>query len=140
LSDSGDIAFTPGAHFLYTRVDPQGERITTNGKSPLDGHWPTINVHVSPQVPANRKLFLLQAGKQVQILPPARAHLYDIFSVSCDAFQEGTVETGNFAWEHLSSALLKEPDCGDYGNQNIHWYYAVDAPGYAIVAGQLLPR
>ena len=138
LSSSGEITLTPGANFFHTQVDPDGSQSTTPGKSPLDGHWPSIKIHVSSRVPIDRKISLQQEGTQVQISAPAaaRIHLYYIYNVTCDAFQGGTVGTGNFAWEPISTTILHQPDCGDYGNQNIRWSYAVSAPGYAIVSGQ----
>lgn len=137
LSSSGDITLKPGAQFLHTQVDPNGGQSITAGPSPLDGHWPSIKIHVASRVPIDRKISLQQEGTQVQINAPAaaRTHLYYIYNVTCDAFQGGTVGTGNYAWEPISTTILHEPGCGDYGNQNIHWYYAVSAPGYAIVAG-----
>ena len=141
LSNSGDIILTPGASFLYSHIGPGGVQSITDGPGPLDGHWPSLKIHVASRVPSDRKISLKQEGTEVQINAPApaRAHLYYIYNVTCDAFQGGTVGTGNFAWEPISTTTLHEPDCGDYGNQNIHWYYAVSAPGYAIVSGQHLP-
>jgi hypothetical protein len=138
LSSSGDITLKPDAQFLHTQVDPNGGQSITAGKSPLDGHWPSIKIHVASRVPIDRKISLQQEGTQVQINAPAaaRTHLYYIYNVTCDAFQGGTVGTGNYAWEPIATTILHEPDCRDYGNQNIHWYYAVSAPGYAIVSGQ----
>ncbi len=138
LSSSGDIRLTPGANFLHTQVGPDGTRSTTFGTSPLDGHWPSLKIHVASRVPSDRKLSLQQEGTQVQISAPAsaRSHLYYIYNVTCDAFQGGTVGTGNSAWEPISTTILHQPDCGDYGNQTIRWSYAVSAPGYAIASGQ----
>jgi hypothetical protein len=137
LSRSGDITLSPGAQFLHTQVDPNGGQSITDGKSPLDGHWPSIKIQVASSVPIDRKIALQQEGTQVQINAPAATHrhLYYIYNVTCNAFQGGTDATGNYAWQPLSTTILHEPDCGDYGNQNIHWYYAVSAPGYAIVSG-----
>jgi hypothetical protein len=137
LLSSGDITLTPGATFLQTQME-NGVQVTSPGKSPLDGHWPSINIHVNSLVPIDRKITLQQEGTQVQINAPAsaRAHLYYIYNVACDAFQGGTVGTGSFAWEHITVTTLHEPDCGDYGNKNIYWYYGVSSPGYAIVSGQ----
>lgn len=138
LSSSGDITLMPGAIFLHTQVGPNGMQNTTSGPSPLDGHWPSIKIHVASRVPSDREISLQQEGTQVQINAPAaaRTHLYYIYNVTCDAFQGGTVGTGNYVWEPISTTTLHEPDCGDYGNQNIHWSYAVSAPGYAIVSGK----
>jgi hypothetical protein len=138
LSNSGDIILTPGASFLHTQTGPDGVQSTTSGPGPLDGHWPSIKIRVSSRVPSDRKISLQQEVTQVQINAPAaaRTHLYYIYNVTCDAFQGGTVGTGNFAWEPISTTILHQPDCGDYGNQNIHWSYAVSAPGYAIASGK----
>jgi hypothetical protein len=90
-------------------------------------------------MPADRHLTLQREGTQVQINAPrtARAHLYYIYTVTCHAFQGGTVGTGTFAWEPLSTTIVQEPNCGDYGRQVIQWSYAVSAPGYAIASGHV---
>lgn len=138
LSSSGDITLTPGANFSQRQIDSNGSQTITDAKNPLNGHWPSIKIHVNPRVPIDRKISLQQDDTQVQVNAPApaRSHLYYIYNVTCDAFQGGTVGTGNFGWEHLSTTTLHQPDCGDYGNQNIYWYYGISSPGYAIVSGQ----
>ena len=70
----------------------------------------------------------------------ALAHLYYIYNVTCNAFQGGTVGTGNYAWQPVFTTVIHEPNCGDYGSQVIEWSYAVSAPGYAIASGQVAPE
>jgi hypothetical protein len=136
LLSSGAITLTPGARFLQIQIE-NGIQTLTNAKDPLDGHWPSIKIHVSSRVPVDRKITLQQDGAQVQINAPApaRSHLNYIYSVTCDAFQGGTVG-GTSGWESISTTTLHEPDCGDYGNKNIYWYFGVSSPGYAIVSGK----
>jgi hypothetical protein len=69
--------------------------------------------------------------------PAALAHLYYIYTVTCIAFQEGYVLTGNFAWETIAPTSVHEPNCGDAGGQILKWSYAVSAPGFAIASEQV---
>ncbi|HKV84676.1 MAG TPA: hypothetical protein VJN88_08975, partial [Ktedonobacterales bacterium] len=139
VSTSGDVTLETGANFLQTVTGPGGSQATTSGSSPLDGLWPTIAMQVAAATPANRQITLRREGAQVRISAPAAAltHLYYIYTVDCVGFQGGTVGTGNFAWEPISTTTVHEPNCGDYGDQVIQWAYAVSAPGYAIASGQV---
>ncbi len=139
VSNSGEVTLESGAHFLQTVVGPDGSQSITSAHSPLDGLWPSLTISVAAATPADRQITLQREGTQVQINAPqvARAHLYHIYTVTCNAFQGGTVVTGNFAWEPLSTTIVHEPNCGDYGSQTIQWSYAVSAPGYAIASGQV---
>jgi hypothetical protein len=134
LTNSGQVTLTAGARFLITKLGPQGEE-TTIGSSPLDGHWPSIQINVTSQVPPDRMLSLQQQGSQVLINAPsaARRHLLYMYIVTCEDFQgPGSTATGNFFWESISTNILHEPGCP---GKNVHWTYAVSAPGYAIAAG-----
>jgi hypothetical protein len=139
ISNSGEVTLESGARFLQTFVDPDGIQNITTGPSPLDGHWPSIILSVAATTPADRQLTVQREGALVRINAPraALAHLYYIYTVSCNAFQGGTVKTGNFAWEPISTTSVREPDCGDSGNQVIQWSYAVSAPGFAIASEQV---
>jgi hypothetical protein len=139
VPNSGDVTLELGADFLQTSVGPDGVQSTTNGSSPLDGHWPSITISVSPSAPLDRRISLLSEGAQVWINGPAAAlaHLYYIYTVTCDAVEGGTVGTGNFAWEPISTTVLREPDCGDEGTHTVlEWNYGVSAPGYSIASGR----
>jgi hypothetical protein len=139
VPNAGNVTLEPGADFLQTTVGPDGVQSTTNGPSPLDGHWPSITISVSPSAPLDRRISVLSEGSQVLINGPAAAlaHLYYNYTVTCDAIQGGTVGTGNFAWEPISTTVLREPDCGDEGTHTIlEWSYAVSAPGYSIASGR----
>lgn len=139
VSNSGEVTLQSGARFLQTVTGPDGSQTIASGPSPLDGLWPSLKIAVAATTPADRQITLHRQGNQVQIHAPlaARAHLHYLYTVACNAFQGGTVGTGNFAWEQISTAAVHEPDCGDYGSQVIQWAYAVSAPGYAIASGQM---
>lgn len=98
--------------------------------SPLDGHWPSLRIHVDAQVPSNRGLSLHDQGAQVMIQAPptARAHLLYMESITCDQYLGG----GPTDWSPLSTTVLSQPACP---TAHKHWQYIVIAPGYAIVAG-----
>ena len=97
---------------------------------PLDGHWPSLRIHVNPQVPANRVILLHQQGAQViiQAPPAARAHLLYRQTITCDQYAGG----GSIDWSPLSTTTLSQPVCP---TAHKHWQYIVSAPGYSIVSG-----
>lgn len=139
VSNSGEVTLQASARFLQSVTGPDGSQSITSAHSPLDGLWPSLKVSVDAATPLDRQITLQREGTQVQINAPraARSHLYYIYTVTCNAFQGGTVGTGNSAWEPISTAIVQEPDCGDYGSKTIQWSYAVSAPGYAIASGQV---
>jgi hypothetical protein len=101
--------------------------------SPLDGHWPSLHIHVNVQVPANRVLSLQDKGTQVMIQAPpaARTHLLYRETISCDGYL-GAGE-GLADWNPLATTTLSQPACP---TAHKHWKYIVSAPGYAIAAGK----
>lgn len=139
LSNSGEVTLQSGARFLQTVTGPAGSQSIASGPSPLDGLWPALKIAVAATTPSDRQITVQQEGTRVQIIAPlaARAHLYYLYTVTCHGFQGDTVGTGNFAWKPISTTVVPEPDCGDYGSQVIQWAYAVSAPGYAIASGQM---
>ena len=139
VSNTGEVTLESGANFLQTVAGPDGSQSTTSGHSPLDGRWPSIRIAVAATTPSDRQITVQRKETQVQITAPAaaRAHLYYLYTVACNAFQGGTVGTGNFAWEPIAATIVHEPDCGDYGSHVIQWSYAVSAPGYAIASGHV---
>ena len=139
VSNSGTVTLQSGASFFQFVAGPDGGGSITPAHSPLDGLWPSITISVAAATPPGRQITLQMEGTQVQINAPPAAltHLFYIYTVACNAFQGGTVGTGNFAWEPISTTTLREPNCDDYGNQVIQWSYAVSAPGYAIASGHV---
>lgn len=139
VSNSGEVTLQSGARFLQTVTGSDGSQSITSAHSPLDGLWPALKIAVAATTPADRQITVQREGTRIQIHAPlaARAHLYYLYTVTCNAFQGGTVGTGNFAWKPISTTDVPEPDCGDYGSQVIQWSYAVSAPGYAIASGSI---
>jgi len=97
---------------------------------PLDGHWPTMQLQVQPQVPQDRALTLQEQPGRVLIEAPAGAqgHLLAMQSVEC-----GLTEVVNGArWWPLATNVMEEARCP---TAHPTWVYIVSAPGYAIVFG-----
>jgi hypothetical protein len=97
---------------------------------PLDGHWPTVQLQVQPQVPQDRALTLQEQPGRVLIEAPAGAqgHLLAMQSVDC-----GLTEVVNGArWTPLATNVMEEATCP---TAHPTWVYIVSAPGYAIVSG-----
>ncbi len=121
----------------YLPLTKSGEVTITMGPmrdphlaSPLDGHWPSLHIHVDAQVPSKRMLSLHTQGAQVMIQAPpaARVHLLHRESITCDQYGDGS----HADWTPLATTVLSQPVCP---TAHKHWVYIVSAPGYAIVAG-----
>jgi hypothetical protein len=103
----------------------------SNQSTVLDGHWPSVAIHVDPRVPSDRDLVLRAQGADVFVQAPlaAQAHLLYLESMSCDHF--GGVGS-RLDWSPLASPELSQPDCP---TAHKHWQYVISAPGYAILSG-----
>jgi hypothetical protein len=139
VSITGEVTLQSGADFVQTVAGPQGSQSTTPSHSPLDGLWPSITIAVAAATPSDRHITLQQEGTQVQINAPvaALAHLYYLYTATCNAIQGGTYGIERVAWEPITTTTLHEPSCGDDGSQTTQWSYVVSAPGYAIASGHV---
>jgi hypothetical protein len=131
LTKSGQVTITPEARFLTVTKDRYGNEVTTTGSSSLNGHWPVIHINVNAKIPVDRTLSLQQQGSQITIDAPAsiQSHLVYFYSVGC----VGELGT-NGKWTPVATHTLQEPGCS---GANKHWSFAVSAPGYAIVSGEI---
>jgi hypothetical protein len=106
-------------------------RMSTSSEAPsVGGHWPSVTIHVSPQIPSYREISLRSQGTQVIVHAPpaAQEHLIYLESISCDQYGSGT----RLNWSSLPTPVLSQPACP---TPHKHWDYIVSAPGYAIVGG-----
>lgn len=99
---------------------------------PLNGHWPSLHIHVTPQIPSDHIISLGTQGTRVMIQAPqaVRTHLLYMQSISCD----NNVGGGSLSWVPLKTTVLFQPACP---TAHKHWKYIVSAPGYPIVSGSL---
>ena len=133
LTSSGRVILTAQAQFLKT----EGGGLT-HGPSPLDGHWPSLQIQVASHVPSDRLFSLHLKGSQVFVDAPPNLHLVYRFIESCvgDGYGPG-IDVGSLTWDPISTRILNVP-----GNlvgcpaKDVRWQYAVSAAGYAIVAGK----
>lgn len=130
LVASGEVAITTGVRILTLGKDG----VLRNSANPLDGHWPTLHIHVAPKIPTDRILSFHKQGSQITIDGPAfaRAHLVEYGSGSCTE-GEGSESTTNGGWTMLKSATLQALPCS---GTNRYWSYAIGAAGYAIISGE----
>lgn len=128
LTSSGLVILTAQAQFLKT----EGEGLT-RGPSPLDGHWPSLQVQVASHIPSDRLFSLRLKGSQVFVDAPPNLHLVYRFIESCVGL---STDVGSLTWGPISTRVLNVP-----GNlvgcpaKDVRWQYAVSAAGYAIVGG-----
>jgi hypothetical protein len=127
LTSSGHVTLTAKAEFLKI----EGGNIM-QAKSPLDGHWPSLQIQVASHIPSDRLFSLHLKGSQVLIDAPPTVHLVYRFIETC-----GITSVGSPTWEPISTRVLNVP-----GNlvgcpaKDVRWQYVVSAAGYAIVGGK----
>jgi hypothetical protein len=147
IPSSGKIIVKAGAEFLQTHTGPDGVQVTSTGAhSPLDGHWPSLTLSVTPVAPVDRRITLQRTGTTVQVQAPlsARSSLYYTYTLKCSnpTNAPASAEDDTIAgWQPLAGTVLHEPVCGEGEDPNarfstVHWSYAVGAPGFAIAAGE----
>lgn len=126
LTKSGAVTLTMTGTLLSSRANP------------LAGHWPSVHIQVSTQIPPDRALSLQNQPGRVQIIVPAGAkpHLLAMQSVTCANY------TGSYSqWTPFSTTELHEPKSFVQGRwqscptQRSRWVYIISAPGYPIVSG-----
>ena len=98
--------------------------------SPLDNHWPSLHITVSPRIPADRTLSLQRTNTQVTVLAPSGKQLVYMYTIACTH-----TEGGNFGWEPISTTTIKPYDDYCRGVQ-VDWTFAFAVPGYAILTGE----
>jgi hypothetical protein len=98
---------------------------------PLDGHWPSIQFQVQPQVPPDRALSLQEQPRHVLVETPAGAQI-SLLAMQALQCEEPLYLRSDAQWMPLASNVLEEPTCPGAHPQ---WTYFVSAPGYAIVSG-----
>ena len=100
--------------------------------SALDGHWPSVQIQVNPQVPPNRALTLQSQPGLVTIQVPDGAQAHLLFMQAIECASSAIQYSGNSEWAPLSTNQLHESACP---SGRSHWNYLISAPGYSIVSG-----
>jgi hypothetical protein len=134
LTNSGHLTLTAETEFFASTREPQNP-FPKQISSPLDGHWPSMQIEVAPKVPANHMISYHRVGTRVFIDAPtdARHLLQYLYGVSCsDYTDQGGTGSGNYGWEALQKNVVGEPGCP---GKNVQWTFAFGLPGYAIVQG-----
>jgi hypothetical protein len=145
LTSSGHVTFTARASFQRA-VPGQNSRVTlVTAANPLDGHWPSLQISVSTQVPSDRMLALHQLTTQAIVDVPlaARSHLLYAFEYSCGLGSiasefGGEFRVGNRMDNKISqpTITLQRPLCGNSKYKIFSWTYVVGAIGYTTLAGK----
>jgi hypothetical protein len=134
LTNSGHLTLTAETEFFASTREPQN-LFPKQISSPLDGHWPSMQIEVAPKVPANHMISYHRVGTRVFIDAPtdARYLLQYLYGVSCSDYTgQGGTGSGNYGWEALQKNVVGEPGCP---GKNVQWTFAFGLPGYAIVQG-----
>ena len=136
LTSSGHVTLTAETAFYTSARQPQNP-FPRQVTSPLEGHWPSLQIDVASKVPANRMISYHRDGARVFINAPTDAqHLLQyLYGVSCqDLNDQGGTGSGNYGWQTLQKNVVGEPGCP---GKNVHWAFAFGLPGYAIVQGNV---
>lgn len=126
LTLSGQMTLVGKTQFYTSGANTLPEPAT----SPLENHWPSLHITVSPHIPADRTLSLQRTNTQVTVLAPSGKQLVYMYTIACT-----NTAGGNFGWEPISTTTIKPFD--DYCREvQVDWTFAFAAPGYAILTGE----
>lgn len=123
LTSTGHVTLSAQATFLK----PGGGIMT----SPLDGHWPSLQIQVASKIPSDRLLSLHLNGSQLLINAPSAVHPVYQFSEMCDGL---SVASGTPSWMSIPTHMLNlSNNTAGCAEKHAHWQYVVSAVGYAII-------
>jgi hypothetical protein len=139
LTSSGDVTLTCEVLFYLLETSPQGVAGWQEGAGPLAGHLPILQIHVTPQAPADRTLSLQQEGSEAVIDVPASIALLERTYILCQDSQRDLFADGDRPdiWNPLATRVLQRPAC-PAGEKVVQWKYAIGAVGYVIAQGQYI--
>jgi hypothetical protein len=131
VTRSGAVTLSMQSARLCTPATPPCRSATPAPYLPLDGHWPTVQLQVQPQVPQDRAITLHEQPGRILIDAPAGAQGQLLAMQSVDCGLTGVVNGAR--WTPLATNVLEEPACP---SASPNWTYILSAPGYAIVSGR----
>lgn len=145
LTSSGQVTLTARAVFVKTPVGRYGLTPIITVASPLDKHWPSLQISVSAKTPSDRLISLQKQGALTIVNAPsaARGQLLEMSAGDCSFGPRASSHKGSDYWgDHLSTMTIETPQCGvtDVDGTPIpgklRWTYVVGAPGYTMVSGR----
>jgi anti-sigma factor RsiW len=143
LTSSGRMTLTVQGTFQKAALGQDGVVHIVSSTGPLDGHWPSLQIAVRAQVPAQRLISLQAQTAQVIVDAPsaARGHLLYMSVFDC-VDGRSSQHGGPDYWINLTTNAIEKPQCGFSVTNGtptpatfVHWVYVVGAPGYSIVSG-----
>ena len=136
LQQSGQLTLTSPAN-LYT--GPASQQIfpePTSLPDPFGSQGLVARIHVSPTIPADRRISFKVQGYNAIVKAPllARGPLLYAYSIGCQDYNNdgGSTGSGNFSWDTLTNATVHRPGCP---GKNLQWSFAFAIPGYAVAVG-----
>ena len=147
LTRSGHVTLAERATFQKVIHEANGGIKLVPTASPLDGHWPSLQIAVGTRVPSNHTLSLRQQTTQLVVSVPTAARGYLLYSYEyvCGLGKVVTESGGEFRADHKitqPSMTLQKPQC-DLQNPNLgstppkllKLTYVIGVPGYAMLSG-----
>lgn len=144
LTSSGAVTLTAQATFQKAALQ-DGVIQMVSTASPLDGHWPSLQITVQAGVPSDRAISLHQQSTLVIVDAPltVRGQLIYMSVFDCDLGKGSNQHGGTDRWIGLRMMAIEKPQCGfsmingtPVPGKFLRWTYVVSAPGYAMVSGK----
>lgn len=126
LTRSGQMTLVGKTQFYQPGANHSLEPVA----SPLEKHWPSLPITVSPHIPADRTLSIQRTNTQVTVLVPPGKQLVYMYAIFCT-----NTGGGNFGWQPLSTTTIKPSD-DSCRSMQVDWTFAFAVPGYAILTGK----
>ena len=148
LTSSGHVTLAEQAAFQKVVPGANGGTKLVSTASPLDGHWPSLQISVGTRVPSNRRLSSRQqTAMQLVVSVPAtaRGYLLYAYEYACGLGKVVSESGGEFRADHKISQpamTLQKPQCdsqypyfGSTPAKLLRWTYVIGVPGYAMLSG-----
>lgn len=136
LQQSGQLTLTSPANFYTGPASQQIFPEPTSIPDPFGSQGLVARIHVSPTIPADRRIpFKVQRYNAIVEAPlSARGPLLYAYSIGCQDYNNdgGSTWSGNFSWDTLTNATVRRPGCP---GKNLQWSFAFAIPGYAVAVG-----
>lgn len=136
LQQSGQVTLTSPANFYTGPASQQIFPGPTSIPDPFGSQGLVARIHVSPTIPADRRIPFKVQGYNAIVEAPlsARGPLLYAYSIGCQDYNNdgGSTWSGNFSWDTLTNATVRRPGCP---GKNLQWSFAFAIPGYAVAVG-----
>ena len=115
LQQSGQLTLTSPANFYTGPASQQNFPDPTSLPDPFGSQGLVARIHVSPTIPADRRIPFKVQGYNAVVKAPlsAKGPLLYAYSIGCQDVNNdgGSTWSGNFSWDTLTNATVHRPGC-----------------------------